>query len=56
MDLNELERQTGNLKSRARRLYHLARSLGFTAQESQILTNHSEEVIRRLAQEKQAKK
>jgi len=56
MDLKELERQTSNLKKRANRLYHLARSLGFTAHESQVLSNQSEDTIRRLAQEKQAGK
>ena len=56
MDLKELERQTNNLKNLARKKYRLARSLGFSAQESQILTNQSEETIYRLAKEKQAKK
>ena len=39
-------------KERQRRLYKLARDLGFTSQEARILTGSSEKNIKKLAAEK----
>ena len=55
MELEDLEKQVSKLKEKARGKYHLARSLGFSAQESQVLANQSEETIRRLAGERATK-
>ena len=55
MELKDLERQVNKLKEKARGKYRLARSLGFSAQESQLLVNQSEETIRRLANERNSK-
>ncbi len=55
MELKDLENKVSRLKEETRRKYHLARGLGFSAQESQILAQRSEETIRRLANERNSK-
>ena len=46
------ERNYEALKSRKRQAYKLARQLGFTPQEAQVLSGYSQERIIRLAQER----
>lgn len=46
---NRKQKHKDTLKTR----YALARSLGFTSQESVVLQNRSERIIRELAQEKE---
>jgi len=52
--LDDLKEQVDKTKQRIKDRYALARSLGFTAQEAQILQSNSEETIRRLAEERKA--
>ena len=60
MDLEELANRAviekKRVKERLKLSYNLARSLGFSAVESVVLQGQKPETIRRLAQEKQAKK
>jgi hypothetical protein len=53
--LNDLTEAVEKIKQRIKARYDLARELGFSAQESQILQNKSEETIRRLANERNTK-
>lgn len=55
MELKDLERRANRIKERAGLRYHLARSLGFSARESMVLQNQSEENIKRLASERSSK-
>ena len=59
MELEDLEkdlrRRADRINERARQKYHLARRLGFSARESMILQNRSEETIHRLANERAKK-
>ena len=48
----QAEKQKKSERSRFKTRYDLARSLGFSGAESRILMSRSEEVIRRLAKEK----
>ena len=52
--LDDLKEQVDKTKQRIKERYALARSLGFSAQEAQILQNNSEETIRRLSDERKA--
>lgn len=56
--LKDLEREAGNQreyqKKRLRDHYRLAKELGFSASEAQVLSLKPEALIRRLAEERQA--
>ena len=52
ISLDDLKEQVDKTRQRIKERYALARSLGFSAQESQILQNNSEETIHRLANER----
>ena len=54
MDYSSLQTSSENAREQARRMYALARSLGFTGRESGRLANASEDTIRRIAAERDA--
>ena len=49
---DDTSRQYEAMKKKKSRLYHLARQLGFSSMEAQVLQNKSEGIIRELAREK----
>lgn len=53
ISLDSLDDKVQAIKSKIKSRYHLARELGFTAQESALLQNYSEENIRKLAADRQ---
>ena len=52
VSLDALNGRVQSIKDKIKNRYHLARSLGFTASESALLQNYSEDNIRKLAEER----
>jgi hypothetical protein len=51
----EAKQKAENVKKKLRERYKLARDLGFSASEAQLLSSRPEQIIRQLAKEKSSR-